>query len=274
MLDINKAYQQIGLLMQLYESIFRKKILGDKTMKFNDLFMNLEKIIKIYNNIYSLKENFNSKQIISSFNMFTVFKEVSEILQEMQYEKDTMKENEKIIFIECQKIIGLLMGNFDFLINEYNKDNIHLIIMANIFYRFYKNDFIKGIEDTLKNKNSGLNMETDLINKIIMKIIQNCDQNQIEIVQELKGNYPFLLRYHMIEILSQNAFLFQVENQENFLKKEAFLLFENFRDLKIPFKYHLNYLSFYPNYEIFTVDNVNDIDNLDEDPSEELKERL
>ena len=273
MLDINKAYQQIGLLMQLYESIFRKKILGDKTMKFNDLFMNLEKIIKIYNNIYSLKENFNSKQIISSFNMFTVFKEVSEILQEMQYEKDTMKENAKIIFIECQKIIGLLMGNFEFLINEYNKDNIHLIIMANIFYRFYKNDFIKGIEDTLKNKNSGLNMETDLINKIIMKIIQNCDQNQIEIVQELKGNYPFLLRYHMIEILSQNAFLFQVENQENFLKKEAFLLFENFRDLKIPFKYHLNYLSFYPNYEIFTVDNVNDIDNLDEDPSEELKEK-
>ena len=273
MLDIDKAYQQIGLLMQLYESIFRKKILGDKTMKFNDLFMNLEKIIKIYNNIYSLKENFNSKQIISSFNMFTVFKEVSEILQEMQYEKDTMKENAKIIFIECQKIIGLLMGNFEFLINEYNKDNIHLIIMANIFYRFYKNDFIKGIEDTLKNKNSGLNMETDLINKIIMKIIQNCDQNQIEIVQELKGNYPFLLRYHMIEILSQNAFLFQVENQENFLKKEAFLLFENFRDLKIPFKYHLNYLSFYPNYEIFTVDNINDIDNLDEDPSEELKEK-
>jgi len=26
MLDIDKAYQQIGLLMQLYESIFRKKI--------------------------------------------------------------------------------------------------------------------------------------------------------------------------------------------------------------------------------------------------------
>ena len=273
MLDINKAYQQIGLLMQLYESIFRKKILGDKTMKFNDLFMNLEKIIKIYDNIYILKENFNPKQIISSFNMYSVFKEVSEILQEMQYEKDSMKENVKIIFIECQKIIGLLMGNFDFLINEYNKNNIHLIVMANIFYRFYKNDFIKGIEDCLKNQNNEINLEHDIINKIIMKIIQNCDQNQIEIVQELKGNYPFLLRYHMIEILSQNAFLFQVENQENFLKKEAFLLFENFRDLKIPFKYHLNYLSFYPNYEIFTVDNVNEIDNLDDDPSEELKEK-
>ena len=273
MLDINKAYQQIGLLMQLYESIFRKKILGDKTMKFNDLFMNLEKIIKIYNNIYILKDNFNPKQIISSFNMYSVFKEVSEILQEMQYEKDSMKENVKIIFIECQKIIGLLMGNFDFLINEYNKNNIHLIVMANIFYRFYKNDFIKGIEDCLKNQSNEINLEHDIINKIIMKIIQNCDQNQIEIVQELKGNYPFLLRYQMIEILSQNAFLFQVENQENYLKKEAFLLFENFRDLKIPFKYHLNYLSFYPNYEIFTVDNVNEIDNLDEDPSEELKEK-
>ena len=132
----------------------------------------------------------------------------------------------------------------------------------NIFYRFYQNNFIRGIVDCIKNKKIEINIENDLINKMILKIIQNCDQNQIEIVQELKGDYPFLLRYHMIEILSQNAFLFQVENQEKYLKKEAYQLFENFKDLKIPFKYQLNYLSFYPNHEIFTVDNVNDIDKL------------
>ena len=273
LLDINKAYQQLGLLNQQYENIIRNKILGDKTMKYKDIFMNIEKIIKIYNNIYTLKENFNSKQIISSFNMLPLFKEVVEIINEMKYELDKMNENMKKIFIECQNIIGLLTGNFDFLINDYNKNNIHLLIMANIFYRFYQNNFIRGIIDCIKNKKIEINTENDLINKMILKIIQNCDQNQIEIVQELKGDYPFLLRYHMIEILSQNAFLFQVENQEKYLKKEAFQLFENFKDLKIPFKYQLNYLSFYPNYEIFTVDNINDIDKLDDDSSEELKEK-
>ena len=273
LLDINKAYQQIGLLNQQYENMLRNKMFGDKTMKFKDIFMNVEKIIKIYNNIYTLKENFNSKQIISSFNMLSLFKEVVEIINEMKFESNNMNENIKKIFIECQNIIGLLTGNIDFLINDYNKNNIHLLIMANIFYRFYQNNFIRGIVDCIKNKKIEINIENDLINKMILKIIQNCDQNQIEIVQELKGDYPFLLRYHMIEILSQNAFLFQVENQEKYLKKEAYQLFENFKDLKIPFKYQLNYLSFYPNHEIFTVDNVNDIDKLDDDSSDELKEK-
>ena len=273
MLDIDKAYQQMNSLNQIYENIYRNKIFGDKSMKFKDLFMNIEKIIKIYNNIYSLKENFNSKQIISSFNMISVFQEVVEIIKEMQYEKESMNENIKKIFIECQKIIGIITGNVEYLVNEYNQNNIHLLIIGNIFYRFYKNDFIKVIGDCLISKKKELNLEEDLTNKIILTIIKNCDQNQIEIVQELKGNYPFLLRYHMIEILSQNAFLFQVENQEKYLKKEAFLLFQNFKDLKIPFKYHLNYISFYPNYEIFNVENVNDIDNLEDDSSDELKEK-
>ena len=273
MLDINKAYQQIGLLNQEYENIYRQKIFGDKTMKFKEIFMNVEKIIKIYNNIYSLKENFNSKQIISSFNMLSVFKEVVEIINEMQMERENMNENIKKIFIECQKIIGLLTGNPDFLINDYNKNNIHLLILANIFYRFYQNNFIKGIGDCLKNKKTEIDLEKDLINKSIVTIILNCDQNQIEIVQKLKGDYPFLLRYHMIEILIQNAFLFQVENQERYSKKEAFLLFETFKELKIPFKYYLNYLSFYPNYEIFTVEDINDIEHLDDEPNDETKEK-
>ena len=74
--------------------------------------------------------------------MVSLFKEVVEIINEMQYELDKMNENAKKIFIECQKIIGILTGNIDFLINDYNKNNIHLVIMANIFYRFYQNNFI------------------------------------------------------------------------------------------------------------------------------------
>jgi hypothetical protein len=143
--------------------------------------------------------------------------------------------------------------------------------LGNIFYRFYLNDFIRGLQNCLK-ENKHIDKDKNLINKYIFNIIKNCDSNQIEIVQELKGNYPFLLRYHMIEILSQNNFIYHIENQEQYLKKEAFLFFQMMRDSKISFKYYLNYFLFYPNYEIFTLDSGNDIQNLKEDISNELRE--
>ena len=59
-------------------------------LKIKDLFMNLEKIIKIYNNIYSLKDNFNSKQIISSFNMIPVFNEVKDFKDNVRTGKITL----------------------------------------------------------------------------------------------------------------------------------------------------------------------------------------
>ena len=58
-------------LIRLYKDTIKdknlQKLLSDKTMQFNELFLNMERIIKIYNDIYKLKENFNSKQIISAF---------------------------------------------------------------------------------------------------------------------------------------------------------------------------------------------------------------
>ena len=32
------------------------------------------------------------------------------------------------------------------------------------------------------------------------------------------------------------------------------------RDIKIPFKYYLNYFLFYPNFEIFVTDKIDDLD--------------
>ena len=45
------------------------------------------------------------------------------------------------------------------------------------------------------------------------------------------------------------------------------------RDIKMPFKYYLNYFLFYPNFEIFVIDNIDDIDKIDDDNiSNEIKE--
>ena len=167
----------------------------------------------------------------------------------------------------------MFAGEIKFIINEFNINNIHLIILANIFYRFYLNDFIRGIQNCLNLYKNEYNKDNNLVNKFIIKIINNCDSNQIEIVQELKGQYPFLLRYHMIEILSQNNFLYHIENQEKYLRNEAYLLFQMFKDSKIPFKYYFNYFLFYPYYEIFALESGNDINKLPEDPNNDMKEK-
>ena len=277
MLDIDKAGQKMMELIRLYKDVINKKkakLLGDKTMQFNELFLNMERIIKIYNDIYKLKENFNSKQIISAFNMNPIFQEIKETIFNLERDiSHNRNENVQKIFIECQKICGILSGDLKYIINDYNKNNIHLIIMGNIFYRFYLNDFIRGLQRCLDTLKEEYDKDNNLVNKSISRIIKNCDSKQIEIVQELKGKYLFLLRYHMIEILSQNAFLFQVENQEKYLKKEAYLFFHMMRDIKIPFKYYLNYFLFYPNFEIFVIDKIDDLDRMDDDNiSNEIKE--
>ena len=274
MLDIDKAGQKMMELIRLYKDVIKAKLLDDKTMQFNELFLNMERIIKIYNDIYKLKENFNSKQIISAFNMNPIFQEIKETIFNLERDiSHNRNENVQKIFIECQKICGILSGDLKYIINDYNKNNIHLIIMGNIFYRFYLNDFIRGLQRCLDTLKEEYDKDNNLVNKSISRIIKNCDSKQIEIVQELKGKYLFLLRYHMIEILSQNAFLFQVENQEKYLKKEAYLFFHMMRDIKIPFKYYLNYFLFYPNFEIFVIDKIDDLDRMDDDNiSNEIKE--
>ena len=274
MLDLSKARQKMIELNRIYKEIIRKNILGDKTLEFNDLFLNMEKIITIYNDIYNLKENLNSKQIISSFNMNPIFQDVKETIFNLQRDilHNNRDDNIKKVFLECQKICGMFAGDIKYIINEYNINDINLIILSNIFYRFHLNDFIRGLQRCLNEYKKNYDKDNNLVNKSIITIIKNCDSNQIEIVQELKGYYPFLLRYHMIEILSQNNFIYQIENQEKYLKNEAFLFFEMLKDSKMPFKYYLNYFLFYPNYGIFSVESINDINKLPEDPSENIKE--
>ena len=275
MLDISKANQKMMELNRAYKEILRKRSFGSLTMVFNDLFLNIEKIIKIYNDIYDLKDNFNSKQIISSFNMNLIFQDVKETIFSLQKEilnKQSKNENVQNLFLECQRICGMFAGDMKCIINEYNINNIHLIILGNIFYRFHLNDFIRGLQNCLNTYKKEYDKDNDLVNKIIIRIIKNCDSNQIEIVQELKGNYPFLLRYHMIEILSQNEFLYHIENQERYLKQETFHFYQMLRDSKIPFKYYLNYFLFCPNFEIFTVDSINNVNNLPEDPNDDIRD--
>ena len=273
LLDIYKAKQKMMELNRLNKEIIRRKSLGEKTMVFNDLFISMEKIIQIYNDIYSLKENFNSKQIISSFNMNSIFQDVRETIFNLKkvIPFNSQKQEEQIIskvFTECEKLCGLLTGDIQYIVNPHNNNNIHYIILSNIFYRFYFNDFIKVLQNCLDRVNN----DDNLVNKYIIQIIKNCDSNQIEIVQIIKGSYPFFLRYHMIEILSQNNFIYQIENQEKYLKSEAFLFYQMLKDSKISFKYFLNYFLFYPNYEIFTLESPNQIQNLPDEPSEEMRE--
>ena len=272
--DISKAKQKISQLIRIYKGFIQTKKFDNQTLVFKDLFINIEKIIKIYNDIYNLKGNFNSKQIISSFNMNPIFQEVKEIIFELRKDCSNNKEDEKSkILASCQKICGIFTGDINYIINDFNKENIHSIILGNIFYRFYLNDFIKELQNCLNIFKNSYNKDNNLVNNIIVQIVKSCDSNQIELVQELKGKYPFILRYHMIEILGQNNFLYQIENQEKYLKSESYLLFQMLKDSKINFKYYLNYFLFYPYYEIFAFESGNEINNLPDEPSDEIREK-
>jgi hypothetical protein len=208
--------------------------------------------------------------------MNPIFQEMKEALTDLEKEisyNNNDNENVKKLFAECQKIIGILSGDINFLLNEYNRNNIHLIILGNIFYRFYSKKWIKVLQKCLEDNKNNYDKDNDLVNKLICTIIKNCESNQIEIVQQLKGQYLYLLRYHMIEILSQNSYLYQINNHEKYLKQEEYLFFEMLRDSKIPFKYFLNYFLFCPNYEIFYVDSIEKVQKLPNEASEEMKDQ-
>ena len=106
MMELNRAYKEI----------LRKKSLGNQTLVFNDLFLNIEKIIKIYNDIYDLKDNFNSKQIISSFNMNLIFQDVKETIFSLQKEilnKHRTNENIKKIIFRMSKNMRDVRGRYE-----------------------------------------------------------------------------------------------------------------------------------------------------------------
>ena len=209
----------------------------------------------------------NSKLYIDLFTQWKIFLtklqstfkgvNTSEFKQFMQNQKETcfddcnyiinelnknLKEQKEYINL-IQEIFNIIIGKD--VINENNGKNIHLTILSHLIFRFYKNNFIKELIIQLENNINDFIGDDILIIKTIINIIKHTYNNQLEIVQRLKGQYPFLLRFHMIDILNELGVFGQNRDNKFFMNEFKELLF-NLCEIKVKFKYFNQYYFWYP----------------------------
>ena len=169
----------------------------------------------------------------------TCFDDCNYIINELN--KNLKEQNEYINLI--QQIFNIIIGKE--VINENNEKNIHLTILSHLIFRFYKNNFIKELIIQLENNINDFIGDDILIIKTIINIIKHTYNNQLEIVQRLKGQYPFLLRFHMIDILNELGVFGQNRDNQFFMKEFKELLL-NLCEIKVKFKYFNQYYFWYP----------------------------
>ena len=209
----------------------------------------------------------NSKLYIDLFTQWKIFLtklqstfkgvNTSEFKQFMQNQKETcfddcnyiinelnknLKEQKEYINL-IQEIFNIIIGKD--VINENNGKNIHLTILSHLIFRFYKNNFIKELIIQLENNINDFIGDDILIIKTIINIIKHTYNNQLEIVQRLKGQYPFLLRFHMIDILNELGVFGQNRDNKFFMNEFKELLL-NLCEIKVKFKYFNQYYFWYP----------------------------
>ena len=134
-------------------------------------------------------------------------------------EKESRQSNlaSKSMLVLTSQIIGILGGDEKLLLNQYNKNNFHSIVCAHVFYRFYYHNFTDRLVKDLKD-----NCQNDRLNSLLLEIIDNKGSKLFEFIQKLKGNFPFIIRFHMYNILQ---FLDMID-EEN-AKEEYLFLFNN-----------------------------------------------
>ena len=156
-------------------------------------------------------------------------------LNEIEINLKNFSEEEKKIFDITKNIINILKG--DKIIEESFNNDLNMYVMQNIFYRFYKYNYITFLTNFLEEKKTNNNLE-----KFIIIILKNCEKNCNEIVHLLQGQLIFSLNFFMIFILFNLNLL---DNNNNNYNNEFKKTLENLKKLKIDFQTFSNFMNFY-----------------------------
>lgn len=150
-------------------------------------------------------------------------------------EKNVNKVDQILLLTE--DIIDIIAGNEQKILNEFNRNNIHLIICANVFYRFYFSNFY-----TVMSRMVGIISKTGTLYEQLIAQMLSIDDNKgaqlFQLIQQLKGNFPFLIRFHMFVIMNDLDML-KVENNG---KTEYLFLFNNLIEINASFEYFAKYM--------------------------------
>lgn len=192
----------------------------------NAAFSLTKEEIKIYKDVY----NQLSTLLISMDNK-TLTPQVydDKILMLVNTFKSILKENDARnakLFKVTEDVIALLNKSNKSVLVSANRDNMHLIICDHIYYRFGSAQMLKYIiSDLNKCKNN---------NDVLIKIINSCENAEhfINVIPEM--NLPYLIRYHMFDILLN---LNEIENKKDVSKNEIVLLLNNLSKQEVQFKY-------------------------------------
>ena len=235
-LSICDIKSSIIKLTTLIDEVQKKNI--DNSKLYIDLFTQWKIFLTKLQSTFKGVNTSEFKQFMQN-QKETCFDDCNYIINELN--KNLKEPNEYIKLI--QEIFNIIIGKD--VINENNEKNIHLTILSHLIFRFYKNNFIKELIIQLENNINDFIGDDILIIKTIINIIKHTYNNQLEIVQRLKGQYPFLLRFHMIDILNELGVFGQNRDNKFFMNEFKELLL-NLCEIKVKFKYFNQYYFWYP----------------------------
>ena len=235
-LSICDIKSSIIKLTTLIDEVQKKNI--DNSKLYIDLFTQWKIFLTKLQSTFKGVNTSEFKQFMQN-QKETCFDDCNYIINELN--KNLKEPNEYIKLI--QEIFNIIIGKD--VINENNEKNIHLTILSHLIFRFYKNNFIKDLIIQLEKNTNDFIGDDILIIKTIINIIKHTYNNQLEIVQRLKGQYPFLLRFHMIDILNELG-VFGQNRDNNFFMNEFKELLLNLCEIKVKFKYFNQYYFWYP----------------------------
>ena len=230
--DIKTAILKLN---DLIEEIQRKNI--DNSKAYIDLFTQWKIFLTKLQSTFKGVNTSEFKQFMNHQKL-TCFNDCLDIIQDLNKNKNDQEDYINLI----NEIFELISGNN--VINDINKNNIHLTILSHLIFRYYKNNFINDLVNHLKQNINKFDYDPLMVNTII-NIIENSHQNQLEIVQKLKGQYPFLLRFHMIDILNELG-VFGQNRDNNFFMREFKAFLNDLCQLGVKYKYFNEYYFWYP----------------------------
>ena len=235
-LSICDIKNSILKLTTLIDEIQRKNINNSKL--YIDLFTQWKIFLTKLQSTFKGVNTSEFKQFMQNQNE-TCFDDCNYIINELN--NNIEGQNEYINLIK--EIFNIITGNE--VINEINEKNIHLTILSHLIFKYYKNNFINDLIIQLENNINDFIDDDNLIIKTIINIIKHTYKNQLEIVQRLKGQYPFLLRFHMIDILNELGVFGQNRDNKFFMNEFKELLI-NLCQIEVKFKYFNQYYFWYP----------------------------
>ena len=242
--DIKSALNKIKDMLCIFEQKHNELISFEPLLDYyKDIYIQLGYVLDNLSRITEEDTKIDSVILLSYMNE-DFSNKIKECRTTFNFIENELKQcnpalniNNNMLILTSQ-IIGIIGGDEKLLLNNYNKKNFHSIVCAHVFYRFYYHNFNAHLIKDLKD-----NCKIDSLNSILLEILSPSDNKGdklFEFIQKLKGNFPFLLRFHMYNILNHLDMINIIDEDNG--KEEYLFLFNNLIEIGTSFEIFSRYM--------------------------------